>query len=254
MEQNYEILIIILPLIFLAGFVDSIAGGGGIISMSALLMTGIPVHYALGTNKLQAFSGTVVSTMNYIKHDHYKKEFIFFSVFGAIIGAFIGTNIALAINAEILKLIILIILPIIAIIMLSKKRPSIVIENYSKSKISIIIFLIGFTTGVYDGMIGPGTGTFLIILFSICGLSLLDANGNAKIVNTITNVVSTIIFFVAGKAILWIAIPSIFVNILANYLGSKMAISNGDKIIKPVIVLVLIMLFIKIGFDLYSAT
>lgn len=245
MEFDLEVLLIVLPFIFVGGFVDAIAGGGGIVNVIGFMISGVPMHMILGTNKVQALFGTSVATYNYVSKGHYKKDFIIFSFIGAAIGSLSGAYIASITSQETLRWLMTVILPIVAIVMISGKKPKISLIEETKKKIYIVTFFIGLIIGFYDGMIGPGTGTFLIIAFSMCGLSLLDANGNAKAVNLASNVMAGTLFLVKGKVILWLAIPCIITNVIANYIGSHLAIKNGDKIVRPIIVGVLILLFFK---------
>lgn len=254
MEFDLSILFIVLPFIFLAGFIDSIAGGGGVVSWIGFLIAGLPIHQIYGTNKIQALVGTAVSTYNYVKEGHFNKWFIPFGTVGAIIGSFIGSYLVTITSEETLKTIIVIALPIIAVFMMFYKKISIKNKDLVLTKQSIFIYsaLIGLIIGFYDGFIGPGTGTLLILAFTMCGLSMLEANGNAKIINLITNIIAFIIFFINGNIIWWLAIPCIFTNMIANHLGSKLAIKNGDRIIKPTLVFVLLLLAAKLIFDVLN--
>ncbi|MGL4383304.1 MAG: sulfite exporter TauE/SafE family protein [Bacilli bacterium] len=250
MEYNIETLLIVLPFIFLAGFIDSIAGGGGLISLSGYMLAGVPVHMAMGTNKIQSSFGSAVATFNYVKSHQYRKEYVLFSIIGALLGSYLGTNLALGIDETILKIMLSFILPLVALLMIFKSPLKHHIKAHSLRMIRIQSLLIGLSIGMYDGLFGPGTGTMLIIAFSFCGLSLAQANGNAKIVNLSSGLISMIVFIINGKYILWLAIPSIIVNIIANYLGSKLAIKNGATIIRPAIFIVLFLLITKTFLDL----
>ncbi|WP_423364148.1 sulfite exporter TauE/SafE family protein [Mycoplasma sp. P36-A1] len=253
MDFDINILFIVLPFIFLGGFVDSIAGGGGVVTWIGFLVGGLPIHLIYGTNKAQALVGTAVSTYNYLKEGHFNKWYIPFATVGAIIGSALGSYMVTITSAEILNLIMILVLPCIGVLMMFNKK---IVSNkkvsFSKKKIFVISAIIGLVIGLYDGFIGPGTGTFLIIAFSLCGLSMLEAGGNAKIINLITNLISFIIFFFNGIIIWWLAIPCIITNIIANYFGSKLAIKNGEKIIRPVLIFVMLLLAAKIIFDIVA--
>ncbi|MDF9867026.1 putative membrane protein YfcA [Bacilli bacterium PM5-3] len=245
MEFDWNVLLIVLPFIFVGGFVDSIAGGGGVVNVIGFMLSGMPMHMILGTNKVQALFGTSVATYNYVSKGHYKKDFIIFSLIGAAVGSLIGAYVASMTDQDTLRWLMTIILPVAALIMVSGIKPKKSLLDESRKKIFIITLLIGLGIGFYDGMLGPGTGTFLIIAFSMCGLSILDANGNAKVVNLASNLMAGALFLIKGKVIIWLVIPCIITNVIANYIGSKLAIKNGEKIVKPIIVAVLVLLFIK---------
>lgn len=249
MDFDLQTIFIVLAFIFAAGFIDSIAGGGGIISITGFMIAGVPMHYALGTNKVQSLFGTAVSTYNYVKNKSYRFDFVIFCLVGSLIGAFFGSTVATMINQDVLKIVMSIVLVFVAIIILLKKKPKGSLLDLSKNKIFIITFFIGLTIGFYDGILGPGTGTFLIIAFTMCGLSMLEANGNSKIVNLGSNITAALVFIFHGKVLFWLAIPCIITNMLANYLGSKLAIKNGEKIVRPVLIFVLILLFVKMIVD-----
>lgn len=249
MDFDIQVILNVLLFIFIAGFVDSIAGGGGIVSMSGFIIAGVPMHYALGTNKMQSLFGTAISTYNYVRNGSYRLDFVIFSIVGSLIGAFLGASIANQLDQDFLKILMSFVLVIVAFIIIFNKKTKTSILNLSQNKIYIITFFIGLAIGFYDGILGPGTGTFLIIAFSLSGLTLLQANGSAKIVNLSSNIMSTLVFLFHGKVLLWLAIPCIITNMIANYIGSKLAIKNGDKIVRPVLIFVVILLLIKMLFD-----
>lgn len=252
MDFDFQLLMIILFFTFFAGIVDSIAGGGGIISISGYLLAGVPIHNAMATSKVSAVFGQSVAAYNYLKEKHYNREFVLFSVIGGVLGGLIGARFALMLNPKDLEIIVMISLPIAAIVILNKKQAKHHLSRQPRYMIRIITFSIGLLLGVYGGLIGPGTGTFLIIAFTYCGLSFLQANGNAKIVNTAMDIAAMILYFNAGKTIIWLAIPAVVVGMLANYIGSKLAIKNGEKIIKPMIYFVLCLLFVNFIYNFFN--
>lgn len=250
MEFNIETILIVLPFVFIAGIIDSIAGGGGLINFAGFMLAGVPIHNIMGTNKTQSFFGTSIATANYIKNKHINLVVAIISSIFAIIGAIIGSNIALFLDADFLKLIILCIIPFTGLIIIFKLKPNKTIPLPKNSILYPLCALIGFVLGLYDGLIGPGTGTFLIIAFSMIGVNILDANGSSKLVNLCSNVGSTIVFLINGKVLIWLVIPCIIVNMIANYIGSNLAINKGLKIIKPTMIVVLIILCLTLIKDL----
>jgi len=253
MHFTYETLLIVCPLIFLAGFIDSIAGGGGLISIPAYLLAGLPIHFAYGTNKFSAAFGTFFSVVRFIKSKkvHYKSAVA--SSVSALIGAFLGAWAALATDEKYLRYCLIILLPIIAVFLLTRRGFG---ENnkaveISDKKIIVLSILAGLILGAYDGFFGPGTGTFLILVYTgIIGFDMTIASGNAKVVNLASSISSLATFMMGGKVVLFIAIPAAISGILGNWIGSGLAIKNGAKVIKPVLVGVFILLFMKIVFDL----
>ncbi|MBO8161857.1 MAG: TSUP family transporter [Thermosipho sp. (in: Bacteria)] len=248
-------MLLLFPLIFLAGFVDSIAGGGGLISLPAYLLIGFPSHNALATNKLSSSIGTVFSTFRYARDRKIVYEVAIFSVIFSFIGSHIGSSFALIISERYLKIIITILIVIAALFLLLKKG----VKNnslnskrvLSRAKTRLLSSIIGFLIGMYDGFFGPGTGTFLIILFvSFLSMETVNASGTAKIVNLASNISALVTFAFEGKVIYLVGFPAALFGILGNWIGSGLAIKKGDRIIKPVIIGVLFLLLLKVLSDL----
>jgi uncharacterized membrane protein YfcA len=244
-EFDWSILLIVLPFVFLGGFIDSISGGGGIFTVVGMMIAGLPMHMVIGTNKTSALFGTAAATKNYIKNGYYEKKYIPFSAIAGIIAAFLGSYLGNVMSNETLTKLMTFAIPIVGIIMLIGFRPKEQNITYSDQKIYLLSALVGGLVGFYDGLIGPGGGTFYIIGFTLIGLNLLQANGNAKIVNLVSNIVSAFIFLFKGRVVIWLVIPCIITSVIAGHLGSSLVIKNGDKIVKPAVVMVIILLIIK---------
>ena len=182
-------LLIICPLLFLAGFIDSVAGGGGLISTPAYMMAGLPMHNVLATNKVSACLGTGVATSKYVKTGNYHAPTAITSAVLSFAGSFAGSQVALMIDQNILKKAFTIILPFIAVFVLFNKGADEGKQKLEGTKLYIAAACIGFVIGMYDGLIGPGTGTFLIFAYTmIVGFDYITAGGNAKIINLASNV------------------------------------------------------------------
>ena len=241
-------LLIICPLCFLAGFVDSIAGGGGIISIPAYLIAGLPVHMAYGTNKFAMAIGTSVSAGNFLRSRKVSLLAALAAAPGALIGAYGGTRLALALDERVLKVALMIVLPLLAVFLLTRRsfgsdQSS---DPLPDRRLLPFSFATGLVIGAYDGFIGPGTGTFLILAFvGLMHIGLTEACGTAKIVNLSSNVASTITYLASGKVVFLIALPAAACTILGNLIGSHLAIHRGARIIRPVIIGVLLLLFLR---------
>lgn len=247
----YTQLLIICPLVFIAGFIDSIAGGGGLISTPAYIIAGLPMHNVLATNKVMSTIGTTISASKFIKRKkvHWKTAFI--SAVFSFSGSFIGSKIALLTNQIMLKKYFTFILPFIAIFVLFNKGAKESIQKIFDVKMYIEAAFIGFFIGMYDGLIGAGTGTFLIFAYTaIIGFDYTTASGNAKIINLSSNIAAAVNYIFADKVLWLIAIPAALFNILGNYIGSSYAIKNGSKVIRKFLIVVLIAIFIKLIFDI----
>ena len=248
MDITFTAFIIICPLVFLAGLIDSIAGGGGLISLPAYLLAGVPVHHAIATNKLSSCLGTTVSTIRYCKNKYADLTSAIPSVICALIGSSIGARLSLSVSERLLEYLLLLVLPVTAYFVLKKKDYA--STSSRKLRRSLVIFLcciISFIIGMYDGFYGPGTGTFLILLYTgICGMDMKTASGNTKLVNLSSNLAALITFLVNGQVIFVLGIVAALFGIAGNYVGSGLVMKKGAAAIKPVIVLVLVILFVKI--------
>ena len=233
--------------VFCASFMDAIGGGGGIISVPCYLLAGFPVHFALGTNKLSSCIGTVASTLRYIKNGCVDWGLGIPSVLLALFGAHIGTRLQLSVDEKYLKLLLLLVLPMIATILLKKKSLP---ENKGAQNEWLrraIVWGAALLIGTYDGFYGPGTGTFLLLLF--CYLAKMDvrtASGNVKLVNLSSNIGALATSLMAGKVLIPIGLLAAVFSIAGHYIGAGLVTKNGQKIVRPVILTVLTILFIKI--------
>jgi uncharacterized membrane protein YfcA len=245
--------IIVCPLVFLAGFVDAIAGGGGLISLPAFILAGIPVHLAIGTNKMSASMGTAISTYRYAKNGYIKLKLAACSAICALIGSTLGATISLKIDDYYFKILMLVILPIIAFYILHKRdfQDNKYLETTINYKTYIICMLIAFLIGVYDGFYGPGTGTFLMLLLTgIAKLRLNTAAGTTKAINLSSNIAGLLTFIMNGKVLLVLGLIAGLFSIAGNYIGSGYFTKSGAKIVRPVIIVVLTVFFLRILFEI----
>ena len=219
--------LIVCPLLFLAGLIDAIGGGGGLISLPAYLLTGLPVHQAIATNKLSSSCGTSLSTFRFLRHGLINLKLAVPSVVAALAGSFLGAHLSLLISEEIMK-------------------------DHSEGAVFnrrtlIVCILSAFIIGAYDGFYGPGTGTFLIIAFTVfAGMSVSASNAQAKVINLTSNLSALAVFLLNGQVVFLLGLAGAVCNMAGNYVGSGLALTNGVKIVRPVIVIVLVLLFLKI--------
>jgi uncharacterized membrane protein YfcA len=250
MEITYQTFLIVCPFLFLAGLIDAIGGGGGLISLPAYLIAGLPPHAAVATNKLSSTCGTTTATLRFIKNGLVNLKLAIPSVIAAIIGSSIGANLSLLIKEEIMLYIMIAILPICAFLVLNKKlfhdggENEITLDRRTYITATIAALLIG----MYDGFYGPGTGTFLIIAFTVFAkISMKTANAQAKVINLTSNITSLIIFLINGEVLFSVGIVAAACNMLGGYIGAGLVMKNGAKIIKPSIIFVLILLALKVA-------
>lgn len=252
MNVNIWTFVIVCPLIFLAGFVDSVAGGGGVISLPAYLIAGVPIKLAAGTNKFANGCGTALASYKYITSGNVNWLCAIPAGIGSLLGSAAGSSLAVYMREELLQMVVLTALPAVALVLIfvrdfgkEEKEEKPRRETLWKSG------LIGIAIGMYDGLVGPGTGTFLTIAFSaVLGYTLLKSAGCAKIANLASNVASMVVFFLHGDILFTVGIPAMVCSMLGNYMGSRFAIRGGSGKIRRVMFLVLGLLFAKVGLNM----
>ncbi|RGY97026.1 TSUP family transporter [Clostridium sp. AM58-1XD] len=247
--------LIVCPLIFLAGLVDSIAGGGGLISLPAYLIAGVPPHSALATNKMGSTMGTVVSTTRFIRNGYVDFKVAIPAAVASVIGAFLGVKITLRMDESVVRHMMLIILPIVAIYVLRNKNMG---DNertgtLTQGKKTAVTIAVALALGIYDGFYGPGTGTFLILLLTgAARMDIKSASGVTKVLNLSSNVSALITFIFSGKVYFSLGLAAGLFCIAGHYIGSGMVMAGGKKVVRPIILLVLIILFIKVISELIA--
>ena len=252
-ELTPAVFLIVCPMLFLAGFVDAIGGGGGLISLPAFLFAGLPVHTAIATNKLSVCFGTGLATFRFLKKGLVDMSLALPSVLAAMAGSFLGARLSLHVSEQVLKYVLFAVLPAAAFVVLNKHlfHDNDGLEGVSRQRTLTVSLISAFVIGIYDGFYGPGTGTFLIIAFNVFArMSIAGANAQSKIINLTTNLTSLTVFFLNGQVLLPLGIAAALCNMAGNYLGTGLVMTKGPKIVRPIILTVLCLLLIKILTDL----
>jgi len=245
------VVLIICAGVFCASFVDSIGGGGGIISVPVYLLAGLPPHFALGTNKLSSTLGTVVSTFRYVKNKYVDWALAAPAIVLALIGSWFGTRLQLMADEKYLQYVLLGVLPVVAVVLLRKKSFPETRGEMNTAARYAVISAASLVIGTYDGFYGPGTGTFLLLVF--CHLAKMDvrsASGNMKLVNLASNIGALATALMAGKVLVPIGVIAAAFSIAGHYIGAGLTIKNGTKIVRPVIIVVLLLLAVKIVLEM----
>lgn len=249
MELTLQTFLIVCPFLFLAGVVDAIGGGGGLISLPAYLLAGLPPHMAIATNKMSSSCGTTIATARLIKNKLVDFKLAVPSVIAAIIGSSLGAKLSLLVDEKIMLFIVLLILPVCAFLVLNKK----LFNDKGSSKVKadkrtyITAVSAALIIGVYDGFYGPGTGAFLIIAFTVFAkLNLTTANAQAKVINLTSNITALVIFLLNGEVLIPLGLAGALCNMLGGYIGIGLMLKNGSKIVRPSILIVLCLLLLKI--------
>lgn len=239
-----------------AGFIDAIAGGGGLIQLPALLigLPQSPVVQVLGTNKLSSFFGTSAAALMYRRRVKPDFRFTFAMAFPAFLGSMSGALLAAHIPTHALRPIVLAML--VAVAIFTWRRPTlgeIELLRHTSQRRMLLAVLAGAVIGFYDGIFGPGTGTFLmIVLVALLGFAFLTASSIAKVVNVSTNLGALVVFGLHG-VILWrLGLLLALANVSGGLLGAHVAIRGGSALVRRVFLLVTLVLIIKVGIDTAS--
>lgn len=239
--------LIVCPLTFLGGFVDAVAGGGGLISLPGYMIAGLPAHFAIATNKLSSGMGTTVSTYRFAKGGDIPWKKALPCVIMAMIGSSTGARLALMVDAELFKRLMLVIIPATAFYVLRTRSMDSDPEPLDMRRTLTRASLAALLIGMYDGFYGPGTGTFLILLLSgYAHFRLGEANGVAKSINLTTNLTSLAVYLINGKVLIPLGLAGGVFGIIGNYIGVSFFKEKGSKAVKPIMIVVLTIFFIRI--------
>lgn len=240
---------------FVAGYIDSIAGGAGLILIPAFLMVGLPPQLALGQEKLVSTIGTIAAIKNFMKSDSIIWKIVPIGIISALLGAYIGAEVILMLPTHVISYIIFAFLPLgLGATLFKGKLIKQQSETTEIKKSILAVFVTCLIVGFYDGFFGPGTGSiFIIALFMINKLSLLQASATSKIFNFSSNIGAFVSFAIAGKMAFLIGIPMIIANLLGNHIGSQHAVKSNGEVIKKVLIITVALLMCTLGYKALTA-
>ena len=245
MEEIAHILLIVCPLVFLGGLVDAVAGGGGLITLPAYLLAGLPPHLASGTNKCGNAFGTFLATGRFLKRGDVHLPTAALAAVGALMGAWLGTQLNMVVPEQVLYYLMLAVVPIMAVFLLFRRDFGSEDRSGQLGRRRLMVFsgLIGLVIGTYDGFFGPGAGTFLMLAFTgLCRFDLLTAS----------NLASLVTFAAAGKVMWAVGIPAALCGIAGNFVGTSLALRGGARVIRPMFFVVLALLMVRLVADLLA--
>ena len=249
------IIILLCIAAFFAGFVDAIVGGGGLIQtpVALILLPNIAVSSIIGSLKIPAFSGTSFAANQYLKKVDMNWKLLSIMAIVAFASAFFGSNLLTKVHNDFMKPLLLVVLTLIAIYTFTKKDFGIhQAKEHTVKRQLLLAVSISICIGFYDGFIGPGTGSFLVLGFvSVLGFDFLHASANAKMVNLATNFGSICLFVLKGKIIWAIALPMAVCNAFGGWIGAKLAIKKGNGFIRIFFLIVVIGTLLRFGYDVF---
>lgn len=237
---------------FIGAFINSVVGGGGLITLPALLFVGLPPATAIATNKLAASLGNFTSMMTFLRAGKIDIKMLGPIVPFVFIGSMLGAFTVHHVDSEILRPLVLFLLIGVLIYTFIKKDLGKVKEGekaIGKKKLVGLILLIGL--GFYDGFFGPGTGSFMIFVLLFMGFNFIEASGSSKLLNFTSNLAALIMFLFLGAVNFTYGFIMGFAMILGAYTGSKIALSKGTEFIRILFIIVTTVLILKNGYDYF---
>ncbi|MGW8434979.1 sulfite exporter TauE/SafE family protein [Nocardiopsis sp. NPDC055879] len=252
-----EILGLLLLAAVAAGWVDAVVGGGGLLLLPAMMVAAptTPLATLLGTNKLGAVFGTVSAAVAYARRVRLDRRIIVPTAALALLGSGLGAALATALTADVLKPVIMVVLAGVALLVVF--RPTMGTSPdpalRTRNRILAVLALAGLGVSFYDGLIGPGTGVFLIIAFTaVLGMDFLHASAAAKIVNVCTNTGALVVFALGGHINWPLGLGLAVCTIIGAQVGARMALQRGAGFIRIVLLVVVLALLVRMGWDVFA--
>lgn len=249
-ELSFHIIFVIIAFGFLAAFIDAVVGGGGLISIPALLAIGMPPSLALGTNKLASSFGSLTSAIKFLKSGNVDTTIVFRLFPFVFIFAVGGSSLATFLPAEVLKPLVIVILTLVLIYTILKKEWGNVrtFSKFTMSKAAAFISLL-LLIGFYDGFLGGGTGSFMLFVLLMFGFDFLSAAGNAKVLNFASNIGALTLFIILGQVNFTYGLIMAISMVIGSYTGAHFAIKKGVGYVKILFIIVTILLILKNAYD-----
>lgn len=238
-----------------AGLVDAIAGGGGLLTIPALIAAGLPVHVALGTNKAQAVFGSFASVVGYGRAGQLSGARAALAFPAAFVGSLGGAALVLLVDPKMLKPLVLVLL-VVAAVIVTLRRPTAPRDDVKPREGAAAMLLtlaIALVIGSYDGFFGPGTGTFAMLAFVLlCREPMTRATGDAKVLNFGSNLAAVLLFAARGRVLYEVALPMAAAQFVGGLVGARLAVRGGERLIRATVLVVVIALAVKVAWDLWS--
>jgi uncharacterized protein len=238
-----------IPLAFLAGLVDAIAGGGGVITLPTLFLMGLTPAQSVATNKLLAIFGSFTASITFLKQKKVDLPLVWRMALIAVLGSALGAQLVLGFKNEALfRYVVAALIIVVGILVVSNKQMG--LHNHYQGLTRRTLLIAGFGAlliGLYDGFFGPGTGTFLMFLFvRFLGFDFVMGSGNSKLINFATNLGAFVLFVFSGKMLFIIGLPMGIANALGAAVGARLAILKGSAFVKIIYVLIVILVVLRL--------
>lgn len=237
------------PLLFLAGLIDAIGGGGGLISLPAYLLVGLPYQVAMGCNKLSSSFGIVVTTVRFLKKGFLNIKLAIPTVLASMLGSAIGARVMILIDNAFMEKLLLFLLPVSALVVMlpGAFRKEAKWEGEPGLSVWVKAIAVALVMGFYCGFYGPGSGTFMILAFTmLVGMSTPQANAHTKIINLTANITTLTVLLQEGNIPIVLGLAGAACHMLGSYFGSGIAVKNNTKITRSIVLFVLALLFLKL--------
>ncbi|GAA4959506.1 sulfite exporter TauE/SafE family protein [Streptomonospora halophila] len=254
METGPEIVALLMTAALAAGWVDAVVGGGGLLMLPAMLVAfpNAPVAPLLGTNKLTAIMGTASAAVTYIRGVRPDPRIMWPTAGLALLGAGGGAALAGSVSSEALRPTVMLVLAVVLVLVIARPAMGAVADPtlLTRRRVVVAVLLAGGGVGFYDGLIGPGTGTFLImVLTAVVGLDFVRASASAKVVNTATNLGALAVFAWNGDVLWLLGLGLAVCNVAGAQIGARMALRRGAGFVRVVLVVVVLALLVRLAWE-----
>ncbi|OIN58974.1 sulfite exporter TauE/SafE family protein [Arsenicibacter rosenii] len=255
-QTDSFLILIVCAASLLAGFIDAVVGGGGLVQIPVLfiLFPQFPVPRVVGTNRFSSFMGTAVAASQYIRNVNVPWRAVAWAAVGAAVMSYTGAQISSLISTAVMKPVILVLMTSIAVYTYRNKNLGQTEQlRVSPEQLPYYSLLVGMAIGFYNGFVGPGTGSLLVFGFvSIIGFDFLRSSATAKIINVVADV-SSLSFFIMNHHIAYeLALPMMACNMLGSYIGSRTAIFRGSSFIRMLFLVVVFGLIFRFGYEIVA--
>ncbi len=254
MEITWLTTAVIAGAFFLAGIIDAVSGGGGLLTLPTFLLMGFPAHLVAGTNQCSCCVGSLISLGRFAKSGRIYWKTAAIAAPVSLLGSILGARLNLMIPERYLQIVMLILLPIAAVVLLLNRNFG--LENHAdeltcRQRVAVALF-IGLVWGAYTGFYGAGGGTFILLSFALLNkLDLVTASGNTKVCSSVASLTAALTYAISGAVVWQVVLPAALLNILGNYIGAGLALHKGAKVIRPMFIVVLLMLLVRLAVTLF---